>query len=97
MVRLTFKNELQELWIASKDRTDKINYAQIRDVESDPIHTNENYEMVGLQLGLTPNSKQWFYFVPGQYIKAIKYCILNGGISTIPLLKEHGETIDDVL
>lgn len=45
-IRLTFKNDIQQLWIASRDDTMKIPYIQIRDVQSSPIHTNENYHIM---------------------------------------------------
>jgi hypothetical protein len=87
IVRLTFKITEQELWIASKERTEKIPFFQVRDVESEPIHSNDSYHIMSLQIGSTPNSKLWFYYIPAQYHKAIKYIIL--GVRNFPFLAKH--------
>jgi len=85
--RLTFKVDEQELWIATKDRTEKIPFAQIRDIESEAIHSNEDYHIMGFQIGSTPNSKLWFYYVPAQYHKAIKYTVL--GVNNFPFIMKQ--------
>lgn len=87
IVRLTFKVTEQELWIASKDRTEKIPFFQVRDIESEPIHSNDSYHIMALQIGSTPNSKLWFYYIPAQYHKAIKYTVL--GIHNFPFLAKR--------
>lgn len=85
-IRLTFKNDEQQLWIGSAENTEKYFYGQIRDVQSEPIHTNKEYHIMYFQIGNSPNNKYWIYWVPAQYCKAIKYTILGGGHSNVPLL-----------
>lgn len=34
------------MWVASKDKTEKIPYLQVRDVASDPIHLDESYHIL---------------------------------------------------
>lgn len=47
-VRLTFKLEQDQLWIGTKERTDKIPMTSIKDVQSEPIHDHPEYHiMVG--------------------------------------------------
>jgi len=87
-IRFTFKNDIQQLWIASKDKTEKMSYLQIKDVVYEQIHNNKGYCIVGLQIGNTPNSKLWYYFLPTQYVKSLKYTLLGGGQSAFPFLKE---------
>jgi len=41
---------------------------------------------MGFQIGNSPNSKYFIYFVPAQYTKAIKYTVLNNGISNFPFI-----------
>lgn len=78
-VRLTFKVWTQELWISSKTSTQQIAFAQIRDVQSEPIRGHEEYHIVSLQLAKakTEHSKYFLYWVPAQYVKAIRSTILN--------------------
>lgn len=45
-VRLTFKLELDELWIGTKERTNKIPMSQIRAVVSEPIVGHEQYHIM---------------------------------------------------
>jgi len=47
-VRLTFKIWSQELWISSKTNTQQIPFAQVRDVQSEPIKGHEGYHIVVL-------------------------------------------------
>ncbi|KAL9656592.1 hypothetical protein ABK040_016617 [Willaertia magna] len=76
-IRLTFKSDLQELWVQSKEKTEKIPYITIRDIESESIVGNEDYHLMSLQVGNSPQNKLWFYFVPSQYVRAIKYTLLG--------------------
>ncbi|XP_020295893.1 ubiquitin domain-containing protein UBFD1-like isoform X2 [Pseudomyrmex gracilis] len=76
-VRLTFKLEQDQLWIGTKDRTDKIPMNSIKDVHSEPIHDHPEYHIMGIQLGTTEASRYWIYWVPAQYISAIKDAILG--------------------
>jgi hypothetical protein len=76
-VRLTFKTYVGELWISSASSTQKIPFSSIRNITSEPIHGNEDYHIMGLQLGSSENTKYYLYFVPAQYVQAIKNTILN--------------------
>ncbi|KAF7490034.1 Ubiquitin domain-containing protein UBFD1 [Sarcoptes scabiei] len=76
-VRLTFKLEQDELWISTKERTQKIQMTSIKSVISEPIDDFKNYHIMALQIGPTEASRIWFYWVPAQYIRAIKNIILN--------------------
>lgn len=76
-VRLTFKLELDQLWIGTKERTEKINMNSIKNVLSEPIEGHEDYHIMAIQLGPTEASRYWIYWVPTQYAKAIKDTILG--------------------
>ncbi|KAK0098827.1 hypothetical protein PV326_002458 [Microctonus aethiopoides] len=76
-VRLTFKLEQDQLWIGTKDRTDKIPMNSIKGVHSEPIHDHTEYHIMAIQLGPTDASRYWIYWVPAQYIAAIKDAILG--------------------
>lgn len=76
-VRLTFKLELDQLWIGTKERTEKINMSSIHYVVSEPIAGHEEYHMMALQLGPTEASRYWIYWVPSQYVAAIRRTILG--------------------
>lgn len=45
-VRLTFKLELDQLWIGTKDRTEKISMNSIKSIISEPIEGHEEYHIV---------------------------------------------------
>jgi len=76
-VRLTFKLESDQLWVGTKERTEKITMSTIKNVVSEPIEGHEEYHIMGLQLGPTEASRYWIYWVPSQYIDAIKDAILG--------------------
>jgi len=76
-VRLTFKLELDQLWIGTKERTQKIPLNSIKTVVSEPIEEHEEYHMLAIQLGPTEASRYWIYWVPTQYVDAIKEAILG--------------------
>ncbi|ELT92155.1 hypothetical protein CAPTEDRAFT_182879 [Capitella teleta] len=76
-VRLTFKMESDQLWIGTKERTDKISMGSIKAVVNEPISGHEEYHMLGIQLGPTEASRYWVYWVPAQYVDAIKDAILG--------------------
>ncbi|ROT79584.1 hypothetical protein C7M84_001695 [Penaeus vannamei] len=76
-VRLTFKLELDQLWIGTKERTEKINMNHIRQIVSEAIEGHEQYHIMGLQLGPTEASRYWIYWVPAQYVDAIKDTVLG--------------------
>lgn len=45
-VRLTFKLELDQLWIGTKDRTEKISMNSIKTIVSEPIEGHEEYHIM---------------------------------------------------
>ncbi|XP_031462418.1 ubiquitin domain-containing protein UBFD1 [Phasianus colchicus] len=76
-VRLTFKLEQDQLWIGTKERTEKLPMASIKNVVSEPIEGHEDYHMMAFQLGPTEASYYWVYWVPNQYVDAIKDTVLG--------------------
>ncbi|XP_076366850.1 ubiquitin domain-containing protein UBFD1-like isoform X4 [Tachypleus tridentatus] len=76
-VRLTFKLEVDQLWIGTKERTEKVGMNSIKNVISEPIEGHEEYHIMGLQLGPTEASRYWIYWVPAQYVDAIKDAVLG--------------------
>jgi hypothetical protein len=51
-VRLTFKLELDQLWIGTKDRTDKIAMSSIKNIVSEPIEGHTEYHIMVRPQGL---------------------------------------------
>lgn len=76
-VRLTFKLELDQLWIGTKERTEKVPLNSIKQVVSEAILGQEEYHILALQLGPTEASRYYVYWVPAQYVDAIKEAILG--------------------
>lgn len=76
-VRLTFKPELQQLWIGSAQSTQKVPYSSVAKIEAAPIEGGEEYSIVSLQLGASASSRYWLYYVPSQYVAAIKMRVLG--------------------
>ena len=76
-VRLTFKLELDQLWIGTKERTEKVPLNSIKQVVSEAILGQEEYHILALQLGPTEASRYFVYWVPAQYVDAIKEAILG--------------------
>lgn len=76
-VRLTFKLEADQLWLSTKERTEKLPMQSIKNVVSESIEGHEEYHIMGLQLGPTEASRYWVYWVPAQYIDAIKDVVLG--------------------
>lgn len=79
--RLTFKSE--EVWISTKEETQKIPHITIKDVGWEAIHGKEEYVIMFLKTGSHENDKLWLYFVPQQFCKAIKYHLLGLGFPLI--------------
>lgn len=76
-LRLTFKLEQDQLWIGTKERTEKLPMGSIKNVVSEPIEGHEDYHMMAFQLGPTEASYYWVYWVPTQYVDAIKDTVLG--------------------
>lgn len=71
-VRLTFRTEISQLWIASAQNTQKIPYHTIARIESQVIPGDEGYSIVRIQVGQASTSNYWLYYVPSQYTAQIK-------------------------
>jgi hypothetical protein len=76
-VRLTFKMELDQVWLGTKERTEKLPMNSIKAVVSEPIKDQEEYHILALQLGPTEASRYFIYWVPAQYVDCIKEAILG--------------------
>ncbi|XP_077474286.1 ubiquitin domain-containing protein UBFD1 isoform X2 [Stigmatopora argus] len=76
-VRLTFKLEQDQLWIGTKERTEKVPMGSIKNVVSEPIEDHDGYHMMAFQLGPTEASQYWVYWVPTQFVDAIKDTVLG--------------------
>ncbi|GAX73072.1 hypothetical protein CEUSTIGMA_g525.t1 [Chlamydomonas eustigma] len=80
-VRLTFKEELQQIWIASATTTQKVPLSSISKIEGFPIEGKEEYSIVVLYLGSGESSRYWLYYFPSQHVASLKIRIL--GISSL--------------
>jgi len=76
-VRLTFKLEVDQVWIGTKERTEKLPMNSIKAVSSEPIEGHEEFHIMALQLGPTEASRYFIYWVPAQYVESIKEAILG--------------------
>lgn len=76
-VRLTFKMELDQVWLGTKERTEKLPMNSIKAVTSEPIEGQEEYHILALQLGPTEASRYFIYWVPNQYVESIKEAVLG--------------------
>lgn len=76
-VRLTFKDDMQQIWIGSATSTQKVAYGSVRKIENWPISGQEEYSILALHLGTTTGSKYWLYYVPSQYVAAIKMRVIG--------------------
>jgi len=76
-VRLTFKLELDQVWLGTKERTEKLPMNSIKSVSSEAIVGQEEYHIMALQLGPTEASRYFIYWVPAQFVDSIKEAILG--------------------
>ena len=76
-VRLTFKMELDQVWLGTKERTEKLPMNSIKNVVSEPITGQEEYHIMALQLGPTEASRYFIYWVPAQYVDSIKEAVMG--------------------
>ncbi|CAL8265283.1 ubiquitin domain-containing protein UBFD1 isoform X1 [Gadus morhua] len=76
-VRLTFKLEQDQLWIGTKERTEKVPMGSIKNVVTESIEGHDGYHMMAFQLGPTEASQYWIYWVPSQFVDAIKDTVLG--------------------
>jgi len=71
-VRLNFKSETEELIVATAGATTKLPYASIRKVDDEQIRGHEGYHILALHLGGGDSNKLFLYWIPTQYVRAIK-------------------------
>jgi len=76
-VRLTFKMDANQVWIGTKERTEKLPFSSIKAVVSEAIPSHEEYHILALQLGPTEASRYYIYWTPAQYVDAIKDALLG--------------------
>ena len=80
-VRLTFKSDIGQLWIGSATHTQKILYSSVSRIEAQEIggegEGKGGYSIVRIQLGAAAANSYWLYYVPSQYVAAIKLRILG--------------------
>ena len=76
-VRLTFKMDVSQVWIGTKERTEKVPFSSIKGVVSEAIPSHEEYHILALQLGPTEASRYYIYWLPAQYVDAIKDALLG--------------------
>ncbi|CAG9312436.1 UBFD1 [Blepharisma stoltei] len=69
-VRVTIKRDLDQLWVASTTKTQKIPFASISDITSQPILQYPGYLIVTLHFGKTNRAN--LYFFPAQYFRSFK-------------------------
>jgi hypothetical protein len=76
-VRLTFKQDIQQLWIGSAASTKKVGYSSVTSIRAQIIPGNPGYSILKVQLGASGNL--WMYWVPSQYVSGIKMRVLGVG------------------
>ncbi|KAJ8970155.1 hypothetical protein NQ317_003317 [Molorchus minor] len=75
-VRLTFKLENDQLWLSTKELTEKLPMGSIKGVVSEPIEEHEEYHLLACSWVPMEASRYWIYWVPAQYVD-IKDAILK--------------------
>ncbi|KAG9476808.1 hypothetical protein GDO78_002281 [Eleutherodactylus coqui] len=71
------KGKPEDVMPSLKERTEKIPMGSIKNVISEPIEEHDDYHMMAFQLGPTEASYYWVYWVPAQYVDAIKDTVLG--------------------
>jgi hypothetical protein len=59
------------------ERTLPVPYNSISSVSSQPLRDKKEYHILCLQLGPTQKSNYFLYYVPAQYIEAVKDVIMG--------------------
>ena len=76
-VRLTFKMDMSQVWIGTKERTEKVPFSSIKSVVSEPIPDHEEYHILALQLGPTEASRYYIYWLPGEIVSLLLNSFLS--------------------
>ncbi|KAG5450708.1 Ubiquitin domain-containing protein ubfd1 [Clonorchis sinensis] len=76
-LRLRIRPDTCELWLATNDVTHKFPLSTIHDVVSQPIKDHPEYHIMAFQLGPTPKSRYFVYWLPSQYVDSIITMVLQ--------------------
>ncbi|KAL8609734.1 hypothetical protein ACOMHN_042773 [Nucella lapillus] len=76
-VRLTFKLGADQLWISTREKTEMVHMATISKIYSEPILGHEEYHVVGFKMKTMEGGVYWVYWVPSQYVQAIRDVVLK--------------------
>ena len=71
-MRIKFREDLGQIWLATKERTQKYPVQAVRKLTSEPIEEAKGYHVVALHMGTTEKSICYLYWVPAQYVAAMK-------------------------
>ncbi|XP_075559811.1 uncharacterized protein LOC142591370 [Dermacentor variabilis] len=77
-VRLTLRLAEDQFWISTKETTEKYSMSKALAVVSQPIEGHEEYHIMCIMTGMF-SEVVWLYWVPAQFVRAIKRAILGGG------------------
>lgn len=81
-VRLTFKLESDQLWLSTKERTEKLPMGSIKSVISEPIEGHEEYHVMVYSMLLI-----CFKIIPSQSFYSVGFTIgSHGGVEILDLL-----------
>ncbi|XP_075726074.1 uncharacterized protein LOC119186167 [Rhipicephalus microplus] len=75
-VRLTFKLEEDQFWVSTREETQKHLIPDVLAVISQPIEGHEEYHIMCILPSLLAEPL-WLYWVPAQYVRAIKETLLG--------------------
>ncbi len=71
-LRLRFRADSRELWLATPSATHKIPLETIKAVDNQPIAGHAEHHIMAFQLGPTTKSRFFIYWVPAQFVESIK-------------------------
>eukprot|EP01052_Picozoa_sp_SAG31_P005799 SAG31_NODE_260_length_18915_cov_3.432823_2_plen_112_part_00 len=74
-IRLTFKPGDGQVSFCTPERTQKYPLGQFPEVTDDPIDGHPGYRIVGVRLGKTAASMLYLYWVPQQYVRALRMAL----------------------
>ena len=78
-VRLVFPPGAAECTFATAERTQKFALGQFPEVTSDAILEHPGYRILGVKMGKTEKSFVYLYWVPEQYVNAIRAALTGRG------------------
>lgn len=82
LIRFTFSVEKRRFTIQRVDEENEtprsVSFDDVRDIRVEGIPKQEDYSALGVQIGSNPlTDVEWFFFVPSQFVKAIRYTLLG--------------------